>query len=203
MITDSRKRYSGLGRVLDGISGVYALVDPRNSRIMYVGQSLNIGSRYRVHVDPDTYHDNLPKTTWMKDLRKAGLVPDIEVIQECAGPDELDAVERATIRSLKAEGQCELNITVGGDSRAISKTASTSKDDWLQLGNKLKLAAELLDEAETMAYLMVGNKGSSKTRTAIKSLNKLRSDLDKQVHRAFPGWPQASRVFYGPERGET
>jgi hypothetical protein len=197
VITNRFRRPSILGRELDKVSGVYALIDPRTSVVMYVGQSINIGVRYRQHCDPEQWAGNFPKMSWINELSREGLLPSIEVIERCDWP-ESDTAEKEAIRRFKADGQCELNITIGGGGRAISKTANTSKDDWIQLGRKIKLAREILCEAQRDAWHMIGRK-SSKMDVVMRKLDHMKCELDNEVHRAFPGWDKASRVFYGPE----
>jgi hypothetical protein len=50
---------------------IYALVDPRDFQVKYVGQCLNMKKRLQVHVAPSSLTRPNPKTNWL-----SGLLPE-------------------------------------------------------------------------------------------------------------------------------
>jgi hypothetical protein len=180
------------------VSGVYALIDPRSGRVMYVGQSLDIDYRYRQHVNPRVYSGNVEKDRWISGLRASGLKPRLAILSECDWP-ESDEVERQYIKNYKSNGQCELNIAAGGQqSRAVSKLANSHKDDWFQLGRKLKTARELLVEVVSEVGVLAGPKASGEAIETTQAVDKFKAKMEARLVKAFPEWADFARVFYGP-----
>lgn len=60
---------------------IYLLIDPRNCFVKYVGQSLDAEKRYQSHI---SYFPkkNTKKSSWIKSLKKKGLKPILEIIDE-------------------------------------------------------------------------------------------------------------------------
>lgn len=179
-------------------SGVYALVDPRSGRVMYVGQSLDIDYRYRQHVNPRVYSGNVEKDRWIAGLRATNLRPRLVVLSECDWP-ESDDVEKQFIKNYKTNGQCELNLAAGGQqSRAVSKLANSHKDDWFQLGRKLKTVHDLVVEAVSEVGDLAGPKASGEAIEIKRALDKFKARMEARLVKAFPEWADFARVFYGP-----
>jgi GIY-YIG catalytic domain len=91
---------------------IYALIDPRNGRIRYVGKTnQNLKSRLSAHIlEKSKCH----RCHWLDQLKAAGLKPlmaQLELVQTRTWQE----AERHWIKTLKAEG-CDLtNNTSGGD----------------------------------------------------------------------------------------
>ena len=64
---------------------IYGLIDPRTHRIRYVGKSVHLEQRWRDHVREARYDISRRtlKGLWVRDLRAAGLRPDLIVLEEC------------------------------------------------------------------------------------------------------------------------
>jgi len=65
---------------LCGVTGIYALLDPNNQTIGYVGKSIDIATRYQQHI---TTHDGSPKSLWIKRLLEKGQKPEIKILERC------------------------------------------------------------------------------------------------------------------------
>jgi hypothetical protein len=179
-------------------SGVYALVDPRSGRVMYCGQSLDVDYRYRQHVEGNGYAGNPEKARWIAGLRAQGLAPKLVILAECDWP-ESDDVEKQFIRNFKVNGQCELNKAAGGQqNRGVSKLANSHKDDWFQLGRKVKAARELMFEIVQDVGKVGGPKAASYAIEVMQSFDRFKARMETMLVRAFPEWRDISRVFYGP-----
>lgn len=59
---------------------IYALIDPRNNEIRYIGKSNKPKYRYKAHLrcDGDCFRDR-----WIKKLKSENLYPDLLILEEC------------------------------------------------------------------------------------------------------------------------
>jgi hypothetical protein len=180
-------------------SGVYALVDPRTSRVMYIGKSIDIDYRYRQHLNSDSFDGNRAKHRWVEELKALGLVPKLVIIAEAPWPSS-DDVEKQYIKIYKATGQCELNRASGGmGNRSASKLSNSHRDDWFQVGRRIKAVREEILEIAMEAGRLGGPKMSSLVLEASHSLDKSRPKLEGHLRAQFPNWDDICRVFYGRE----
>jgi hypothetical protein len=190
---------NGVGRIeYRPTCGVYALVDPRSGRVMYVGQSIDIDYRFRQHVNPNVHDNNMDKWRWIAGLRNAGLVPRLVILAEVDWP-ESDQVEKDYIRQYRTSGQCELNLAVGGKTnRSVTKLGNARKDDWFQLGRQLKDVREALMNVMTETCRIGTAKDADAIQHVLSKLDVARSRLENRLLREFPEWTDVTKVFYGP-----
>lgn len=92
---------------------IYALVDPRNDTIRYVGKTVQIRVRYKQHCQPMSNSRNSYKRNWLKSLLP--LIPRIEILETV--PIGGNWVEREIfwISYCKFLGYKLTNLTKGGD----------------------------------------------------------------------------------------
>jgi hypothetical protein len=181
-------------RRYDGVLGVYALMDPRTDVVMYVGQSLNVGARYRDHCNPQIWCHNAERRAWIFELRQQDLMPILRLLRQCDGR-EIDQAEKDFIRDFKAIGQCELNITGGGKGWAPDRSARTKQDEWVELGHKVNDARLILGEIEQMVDKMAGS-GTSRKVTSIRvKTEQLQLHLQGILLDKFANWDHAIRAF--------
>lgn len=90
---------------------IYTLTDPEDQLVKYVGKCKTIQIRYNQHL-----HEKKPtlKNNWIKGLKKRGLVPIIEVLDEVKD-EEWKFWEIFWISLLKSWGFNLKNMTNGGD----------------------------------------------------------------------------------------
>ncbi len=76
---------------------IYALVDPRDDTIHYVGRTINAKLRLQQHLQEVT--TNKKKGEWLEELKKAGMSPRMEILEiiECKEED----AERHEVRWIK------------------------------------------------------------------------------------------------------
>lgn len=140
--------------------GIYALIDPRNDKVMYIGKSIDIDRRIKGHLSQKSLESNI-RFFWIEELKREGLTPRVKVIKECE-INELDRYETEIIKQYKSLGQAELNITPGGQSRCTNIVLNTNPDDWVQVGQHLREGYRILLHATVVLGNMVGAAKSSK-----------------------------------------
>jgi hypothetical protein len=92
---------------------IYALVDPRDDRVRYVGKTRKtLPARLALHLESPT---NRSMAAWFAELARALLAP-APVVLEFVSDDEWQAAERGWIHWFRERGQL-LNIDPGGDHR--------------------------------------------------------------------------------------
>ena len=91
---------------------IYALVDPRDQRVRYVGKSNDPERRLTRHYKVATKH--LPVARWIAKLRRDGLRPIVRTIMQVPGAN-WQTWERHWIAAFRWAGEELLNITDGSD----------------------------------------------------------------------------------------
>ncbi len=68
----------GQRRHKESSRSIYALIDPRDDTVRYVGCAIDVDERLSGHI-----HDksNTPKCLWLADLKQQGLLPRVEVLE--------------------------------------------------------------------------------------------------------------------------
>lgn len=85
---------------------IYALRDPRDGRVRYVGKSVNPKARYGKHLREVR---STPKCRWIEELKAEGLKPELVLLHKCKHKDII-ACERRWI----AKHDDLLNANPGG-----------------------------------------------------------------------------------------
>jgi hypothetical protein len=185
-------------RTFEATAGIYALIDPRTDRTMYVGQAIDIEYRYRQHCSNNSPYrqSNMDKYHWIEELKSLGLVPKLVVLEECNWP-ESDEVEKRLIREHKARGECELNRAVGGQGAVIRRSQNGHKDDWFQLGREIKETRERLMHIVTESCRLAGGGRADEWAKVVSYLDRAKARLEAVLHKTFPEWENFTRVFYG------
>lgn len=95
---------------------IYALVDPSNESIFYVGRSSSGLRRPQHHLLPCILKSSkLPVHNKIRQICAKGQVPRIEILEECEAASELNSAEQYYIREERREGHKLFNVTDGGD----------------------------------------------------------------------------------------
>ena len=110
------KAQKGPGKIYQ----IYALIDPRDNAVRYVGLSIDADERLISHLhDPNA---NLPKTRWVRELRQEGLSPIMQILETIeAGANALSLAcqrELDWINEMQRRGYSLLNVM--GVSRGYS-----------------------------------------------------------------------------------
>ncbi len=101
-----------LGEASMALAYIYALIDPRDNEVRYIGYSHDPKKRLGVHLAEKAH---TKKNQWIRGLKKAGLKPILKIIDE-ASSAEIANLEIEWIARYKSQGAKLLNGTSGGDS---------------------------------------------------------------------------------------
>lgn len=95
---------------------IYALCDPRNGEIRYIGKTNDPKGRLRSHINQAKMGRYRHHTAnWLRSLIAIGLKPDLIVIYEVAPPQTWQDAERSAISAALKRGCRLTNYTSGGD----------------------------------------------------------------------------------------
>ena len=90
-------------------ASVYALVDPRDDIIRYVGVSKTPEVRYKQHMSNSGEGDNSDKAAWIKELKTNGAKPRLSILEKGIPLEEKVEREEDWIRDLVESGVRLLN----------------------------------------------------------------------------------------------
>ena len=164
---------------------IYALCDPRDGRVRYVGKSNNPEHRLLHHVKPSS-PSHLPLIRWVNKLRGLGMRPVVRRIMAIPR-DGWQEWERHWIQAFRWAGEDLLNITDGGDG------GGTNKGQHLSLEHREKIGAANRGKpksAKHRAALSRSHRGkhlSEQHRMAISAA---------QMGRLKPAQSDAMRLYY-------
>jgi hypothetical protein len=104
---------------------IYALIDPRDGEIRYIGKAKNLKKRLEKHISPPNLKVDNHKTNWIKLLKKLKLKPIIREI-ELVPLNVWEEKEKYWIKYYREQG-CDLtNGTEGGEGAVGAKRSETT-----------------------------------------------------------------------------
>ena len=104
---------------------IYALSDPRNNQVRYIGKANNPEDRYTNHFN-SARDKNTHKRNWINNVRKDGLRPELIIIDEVP-KSEWQYWEKFYISLFKTWGFSLVNYTEGGDGSTFGNSGSWKK----------------------------------------------------------------------------
>ncbi len=112
-------------------TNIYVLIDPITNMVRYVGKANNVTQRYRAHLNRARKHQ-IHKKNWIEQLKKIGLKPIIEVIDEVPIKEWI-FWETYWISQMRTWGYDLINYTNGGDGCTFGNQTSFKKGhkSWL------------------------------------------------------------------------
>lgn len=96
---------------LEERSVIYALIDPRDGRVRYIGKAKDAQKRLKGHMRETRRRS--PLYSWIASLKKQGLQPSCEILLTCVG-DWCEA-EKRLIAEYREKFSDLLNLADGGD----------------------------------------------------------------------------------------
>ncbi len=157
---------------------IYGLFDPRNLSLRYIGKTDNLERRLDNHIHHAKIHmnHNPHKDRWIRQLLTEGLVPAIEVLEEC-NQDNWESIEDAWIQEARAKGANLVNIMNGGQGGSVKgRKLSEQAKDKISKGLKGRKFSEehkrKIGEASKGNLNFLGRKHSEETKSKMSESNK-------------------------------
>ncbi|HKR01468.1 MAG TPA: GIY-YIG nuclease family protein [Pyrinomonadaceae bacterium] len=97
---------------------IYALIDPRDGKIRYVGKAKDLKRRIWNHTVPSKLSGTCHRQNWLRQLRSEKLKPAVQILETLPENSDWTQVERKWIRELRAKGFDLVNTTEGGEGGA-------------------------------------------------------------------------------------
>lgn len=109
---------------------IYALLDPRNKAVRYIGKANNAQKRLKTHLS-DCLKRKSPVCLWVKELLDAGMKPTLEILCQCS-ETTWPATERAAIAMARKAVPDLLNLADGGNQPKCSpeQCAANGRKGW-------------------------------------------------------------------------
>lgn len=104
---------------------IYALVDPRNNNVRYIGKANNPEERYKNHIN-SSRDKNTHKRNWISDLRSDGYRPELFIL-DTVDIDQWRFWEIFYVDLFKSYGFDLVNHTIGGDGASLGNSTSYKK----------------------------------------------------------------------------
>lgn len=106
---------------------IYALSDPIDGAIRYVGRSSDGLDRPRAHMlNTAEFRSKTYKAIWVRSIVRMGLIPTIEIIEEFSSSEELPEAERFWISQIRSWGFRLTNLSDGGEgANGVPKSPET------------------------------------------------------------------------------
>lgn len=168
-----------------GSVAIYALIDPRDRSVGYVGKTvLPLHVRLSGHIsDSRGKYDN-KRRRWINELLDAGVVPEIGLIEEVLH-DGWDDAERAWILFFRSQGQARANSHAGGQGGGNNRGKPMSPE------TKAKVSATLKSKPLSPAHAAALAKGREKGWTMTEAQKRKLSD---SLHRYYAERKQKETV---------
>jgi hypothetical protein len=150
---------------------IYALCDPRNNQIRYVGFSTIGLRRPKQHWTKDKNKKDHCHA-WIRSLLQENLIPEVEVLEELPTAEGIGDIERFWIASWKLMGANLTNMTDGGDGGLFGFKHRPETIELMSKNHDSPGMTGLKHSEETVEKIRRGNLGlkrSPKTVEAIRN----------------------------------
>lgn len=152
---------------------IYALRDPRDGEIRYIGKAEDPVRRLRQHMEPgqlNRYRSH--KNSWLKGLLDAGYLPELEIV-DWVEPERADAAEIHWIAWYRMGGSPLTNGTDGGDGGAVTDPDARARISAAHVGRKASAETRAKMSASHQARCAKPEERERMRRTAIEAGNAL------------------------------
>lgn len=180
---------------MERMTTIYALIDPRDGAVRYIGKANDPYFRLNFHVKDKRC--TAPRRVWFKELNSLGIMPLVAIL-ECVPMSEWQSAERSWIAFYRSIGANLLNYRDGGNGQP-----------WIDEETRQKLRARFLGRPKTpehVAKLPQNQKGykqssarAERSRAALaKAMEVVKGGRKKPEHVAKlpqnqPGYGQGRR----------
>ena len=111
----------------DLVRYIYALIDPRDDAVRYVGCAGDIDERLRQHMRNKNL--GLPKYRWLAELKRCGLSPRLEILETVEGYLPTFAREEYWVKKLMGSGAPLTNVLLTREIPLERKKVTRSRSD--------------------------------------------------------------------------
>ena len=173
---------------------IYTLTDPVSKQIKYVGKTKNIDRRYYKHITEK--RNNTYKEQWIGGLKKKGLLPTIEILDEVE-EDEWMFWEIWWISLFKSWNLKLTNISIGGEGAPLSDETK-EKIRLSKIGNKGRLGTKNTEESKLRMSLARRGKKQKKEhieKRAKSCIKEIDVDRLKEEYDKNPSYEDLSKIF--------
>ena len=163
---------------------IYILIDPRDYKIRYVGQTNNIKIRYNSHICD--INSNTHKSKWIKSLKNLGFRPKIVVIGEYT-KDTIDVWEMFWITYYRQCGYELTNYGDGGKTRKGYKWSEATHQKFKRTVTGRKLSE---NTKRKMSDAHMGKKMSNDAKLKMRNNNlgrKMPDDIKNKIRLKLVG----------------
>lgn len=143
---------------------IYALRDPRDGSIRYIGKANDAEKRLKSHLR-DARRRDTPVYRWIRLLGNVGMQPTLEVIDRPAA-DMWEASERRHIIEARERGDRLLNVADGGDEPGCSLEVRQANGRKVAASRDAKIWRLKRDIGATLGDGFGSNKARAKLRLA-------------------------------------
>ena len=132
---------------------IYTLTDPITNKIRYVGKTNNLKARYKEHMNSG-HGVGTHKRNWIDSLKKQGLKPIMEVIDEVS-IDEWQFWEHWWYLNLISWGFDMVNHTSGGDGLTFGNDTSFKKGQGAKAIKAFDKSGNLIGEYDSITQASI------------------------------------------------
>lgn len=165
---------------------IYTLADPRDGMVRYVGKSINLEKRLKKHLYAK---ENGHKANWIASLKKLGLKPIMEAIEEIKNPTEeqWQEAERYWIESLRCLGFKLTNLVAGGygmlrpSAETIEKVRAKLTGRFHSAETKLKMRNSALGKISPIKGIKFSEEHKLKIKMALTGKKKSPEHVQKLI----------------------
>lgn len=136
---------------------IYSLSDPRDGKVRYVGKAINCESRLGGHLGDKGFNH---KTCWINQLKRLGLKPVVEVVEQVDEPSWQEA-EQFWIEQFRQWGFDLTNATKGGEG-TLGVPCSEETKRKISIKNQ-GLRKGIKRTPESIAKSAAGNRGKKRS----------------------------------------
>lgn len=147
---------------------IYALHDPRDNAVKYVGKTVNLKTRMRKYRQPCNRKSQAYLNAWITGLERIGLFPMVSVLEVCEGQSWVEA-ERRWIAYYRASGAELCNLSSGGEGEAGRVVSADTRAKLSRINTGKVQTSEA--KARQIAAQM-GRKNSPETRRKLREANR-------------------------------
>lgn len=151
---------------------VYALLDPDNLEIRYIGKTERTAHRrLKRHLSECYLKGETHKERWLRKLQRAGKKPAIVALEECSDPAQLNETERKHIAYFRSQGARLTNATDGGDGIAGFSLSAETRE---RISRALKGKPKTAEHRKNVGLAQLGREFTEVTRAKLRAIHSTR-----------------------------